>query len=53
MSATAKFDSHDEDRLEKLYELRDELQTIADSDAEWARYAQEGLDQLREAGYDV
>jgi hypothetical protein len=42
-----------EDRLDELYELREELQLVAQSDARYAKWAQNGLDQLREAGYDV
>jgi len=43
----------DQNRLDELYELRDELQTIAGSDAKYATYAENALDTLREAGYDV
>lgn len=46
-------DERREEALDRLYELREELQTIADSDAEYAKYAREGLRKLREAGYDV
>lgn len=42
-----------EENLDRLYELREELQIIAESDAEYAKYAQNGLETLREAGYDV
>lgn len=41
------------DRLDKLYELREELQIVADADVEYSKYAKEGLRTLREAGYDV
>jgi len=43
----------DDDYLETLYDLREELKIIANSEAEWAKYAEEGLSKLREAGYDV
>lgn len=42
-----------DDRLETLYELREELRLVADSDCAYAEYAQNGLDALQEAGYDV
>lgn len=41
------------DNLDQLYELRDELQTIAEADIEYARYAQNALDRLEAEGYDV
>ncbi|GGK74251.1 hypothetical protein [Haloarcula sebkhae] len=46
-------DQPDDDRLESLYSVREELQTIADSDVPYAEYAENWLDSLREAGYDV
>lgn len=39
--------------LDRLYELSEEFETIAASDADYATYAEEGLRKLREAGYDV
>ena len=42
-----------EENLDKLYELREQFEIIADSDAEYATYAQNALDRLEEAGYDV
>ena len=42
-----------EGRLEKLYAIREELQLVAESDLEYAKYAETGLERLREAGYDV
>ena len=42
-----------QEKLDRLYECRDELKTIAESDARYAKYAQNFLDSLREAGYDV
>ena len=53
MSTTATPDEHEEDRLDQLYAVSDELQTIADSDADYAEYAENFLASLREAGYDV
>ena len=55
MSTTQNPDPTDrrEEGLDKLYELREELKTIADSEAEYARFAENALDTLREAGYDV
>jgi len=44
---------NDEDRLDELYDLREELQQIAGSDARYAKYAENALASLREAGYDV
>jgi hypothetical protein len=43
----------DEDRLDQLYELEDELKQIADSDTRYSTYAENALESLREAGYDV
>jgi len=43
----------EDDRLDELYELREELQTIAGTDARYAEYAENALASLREAGYDV
>ena len=56
MSKSASPPENDEpsdDRLDKLYEVHEELQLIADSDARYAKYAKNGLESLREAGYDV
>lgn len=41
------------DRLDTLYDLREELQTVAEADIEYSKYAKEGLRTLRENGYDV
>jgi len=52
----AQSKSPDEKRAEKLdelYDLREELEQIADSDARYSEYAQNFLESLREAGYDV
>lgn len=46
-------DAKADDRLDALYEVHEELQLIADSDARYASYAQNALESLREAGYDV
>jgi len=42
-----------EENLDRLYELRDELKLIADSDCRYATYAENFLESLEEAGYDV
>lgn len=42
-----------DEKLEKLYERREDLQLIAESDCLYAKYAQNFLESLREAGYDV
>lgn len=39
--------------LDQIYDLREELKIIADADVEYAKYAQNALDTLREEGYDV
>lgn len=52
-STTPTSEIPEEDRLDELYELRAELQRIADSDARYSTYAENALDSLREAGYDV
>jgi len=41
------------ENLDKLYELREELELVAASDAEYAKYAVNFLESLDEAGYDV
>lgn len=41
------------ENLETLYELREELKLIADSEGPYAKYAENWLESLREAGYDV
>jgi hypothetical protein len=41
------------ERLRPLYEISEELQLVANSDADYAKYAQNFLESLREAGYDV
>jgi hypothetical protein len=42
-----------DEALETLYGLREELQTVAETDCPYARYAQNALDELRQEGYDV
>ena len=42
-----------EENLDELYELREELREIADSDARYSEYAANFLESLRAAGYDV
>lgn len=42
-----------EQTLEQLYEVREELALIAASDGPYAKYAENWLESLREAGYDV
>lgn len=39
--------------LDRLYELREELRIAANSDTDYAEYAQNGLETLKEEGYDV
>jgi len=39
--------------LEELYDLREELKLVAGSDCAYAKYCENGLERLREAGYDV
>ena len=53
IATTDEPQSKREDALEQLYEIRDDLKTVANSDAEYATYAQNALDELEEAGYDV
>lgn len=55
MSSTAMptVEERTEARLDQLYEMRDDLETIANSDAEYADYARAALQRLRQAGYDV
>ena len=40
-------------RLDTLYELREELRIVADSDCSYAKYGQNGLEVLRDAGYSL
>lgn len=47
------FEEKRAEALDELYEYVEELQTIADSDTKYAKYAQAGLENLEEAGYDV
>ena len=42
-----------QDRLDTLYELREEFQTVAGTDLPYATYCETALETLREAGYDV
>ena len=42
-----------EERLDRLYGLREQLQTIADDGGPYSKYAEEALRTLREEGYDV
>lgn len=49
MSATTNpADDPLDDRLDQLYELHEHFQTIANSDAEYATYAENALETLRE-----
>jgi hypothetical protein len=41
------------ERLDTLYELREELRIVADSEGPYAKYGQNGLEALRDAGYDL
>jgi len=41
------------ENLDKLADLRDELELIAASDARYSEYAQNFLKSLQKAGYDV
>lgn len=52
-AADTSTDPTNEERLDELAELVDDLKLIADSDARYAKYAENGLEKLREAGYDV
>jgi len=47
------FEQRRKDNLDRLYELHEELQTIAEADLEYARYARNALDRLEAEGYDV
>lgn len=49
----AEYEEKRQENLETLHELREELQTIAESDADWAEYAENALSTLRQEGYDV
>jgi hypothetical protein len=42
-----------EDALDRLYELREQFKIIANSDAEYAKYAENALQRLQEEGYDI
>lgn len=42
-----------QENLDRLYALREEWRTIADSDGPYAKYAENALRRLREEGYDV
>lgn len=53
MSAVSIPKSDNKDRLDELYELRDELKLIAESDARYAKYAKNALNTLQKKGYDV
>jgi hypothetical protein len=48
-----KLDERRDQRLETLYELREEFKIVAESDVEYAKYAENALEVLREEGYDV
>jgi hypothetical protein len=41
------------ENLDRLYDLREELETVANSDADYAAYAESFLETLRAEGYDV
>jgi len=51
--STETADEPRDDRLDQLYEVVDELKIIAESDVDYAEYAQNFLASLKEAGYDV
>lgn len=51
--ATETATDRTKERLQPLYEVHEELQLIAESDVPYARDAQNFLESLREAGYDV
>ncbi|MEA5387154.1 hypothetical protein VB779_08835 [Haloarculaceae archaeon H-GB11] len=53
MNAVRQPEKRREDRLDDLYEVVDELKLIAESDAGYAEYAENFLESLQEAGYDV
>ncbi|MDS0284746.1 hypothetical protein NDI86_21830 [Halomicroarcula sp. S3CR25-11] len=44
---------HNNDRLDGLYEVREELKLIAESDVPYSKDAQNFLKALRREGYDV
>jgi len=50
---TADHEQKRQENLERLYDLHEELQTIANSDAQYSEYAQNALETLQEEGYDV
>ena len=52
-SAEADIPDAEEAALEELYDLREELKLVAEADVAYAKYAENGLERLREAGYDV
>lgn len=48
-----RLDEKREQRLDKLYGLKEDLEIIAASDARYAKYARNALETLHEEGYDV
>lgn len=48
-----EYEQKRKENLDRIYDLREELQIVADADIEYAKYAQNALDTLREEGYDV
>lgn len=46
-------DDRREERLEALYELREEFETVAEADVPYAKWAENALETLRKEGYDV
>ncbi|WP_154550857.1 hypothetical protein [Halorhabdus sp. CBA1104] len=52
-STEADIPDAEEAALEELYDLREELKLVAEADVAYAKYAENGLERLREAGYDV
>ncbi|WP_436933728.1 hypothetical protein [Halovenus marina] len=54
--STLELPDHEQKReanLDRLYELREELKIVAESDIDYAQYAQNALETLRQEGYDV
>lgn len=45
--------TNEEEALEALYEIEEELKMVAEADIPYSEHAQNGLDALEEAGYDV
>lgn len=52
-SIKAELQQREEEELDQWYELREELEIVAEADVRWSKYARNILQDLREAGYDV